>query len=201
MTSSNSNGASVSYTYDDVGRLSTVVDNRLSGNNTTTYTYDAASNVATATLPNGLQSTFNYDSLNRLTAMTTPVSGYIYQLGPTGNRTSATELNGRTLNWSYDGIYRLTNETIGNDPANKDGSVAYGLDPVGNRKSGNNTTTYAYDPASNVTTATLPNGVQSAMTYDALNRITGLAASSSAAVAFNRPVSSLCARRELMPRF
>jgi YD repeat-containing protein len=55
MTSSNTNGASVSYTYDDVGRLSTVVDNRRgSGANTTTYTYDPASNLATATYPNGL---------------------------------------------------------------------------------------------------------------------------------------------------
>jgi RHS repeat-associated protein len=36
---------------------------------------------------------------------------------------------------TYDGIYRLTNETIGNDPANENGSVSYGLDPVGNRQS------------------------------------------------------------------
>jgi RHS repeat-associated protein len=36
---------------------------------------------------------------------------------------------------TYDGIYRLTNETIGNDPTNKNGSVSYGLDPVGNRQS------------------------------------------------------------------
>jgi len=34
-----------------------------------------------------------------------------------------------------DGVYRLTNETIGNDPANENGSVSYGLDPVGNRQS------------------------------------------------------------------
>jgi hypothetical protein len=99
IASSNPNGASVSYTYDDLNRLSTVVDNRLAGNNTTTYTYDPASNVAT------------------------------------GNRLSATEQTGRTLNWSYDGIYRLTNEQIANDPERNDGSVSYGLDPVGNRLS------------------------------------------------------------------
>jgi hypothetical protein len=40
---------------------------------------------------------------------------------------------GRTLTWSYDGIYRLTNETISSDPTGKNGSVGYGLDPVGNR--------------------------------------------------------------------
>ena len=65
------NGASMSYTYDDLDRLSTVVDNRLSVNNTTTYSYDSASNVATVTYPNGVQSTFTYDTLNRRVA---PVS-------------------------------------------------------------------------------------------------------------------------------
>ncbi len=123
----------MSYTYDDVGRLSTVVDNRLGG--TTTYTYDAASNLATAAYPNGLQSTFTYDELNRLTALNSAAAGYSYQLGPIGNRTQATESTGRTLNWSYDGIYRLTNEAISNDPEHVNGSVAYGLDPVGNRLS------------------------------------------------------------------
>ncbi len=133
IASSNTNGASMSYTYDDVGRLSTVVDNRLGG--TTTYTYDAASNLATAAYPNGLQSTFTYDELNRLTALNSAAAGYSYQLGPIGNRTQATESTGRTLNWSYDGIYRLTNEAISNDPEHVNGSVAYGLDPVGNRLS------------------------------------------------------------------
>ena len=53
ITSSNANGANVSYTYDSLNRLSTVVDSRLG---TTTYTYDPASNVATVTYPNGVQS-------------------------------------------------------------------------------------------------------------------------------------------------
>jgi RHS repeat-associated protein len=138
VSSSNANGVSVSYTYDDVGRLSTVVDSRLQGNQTTTYTYDAASNLATAVYPNQSQSqptNFTYDPLNRLTALSTPVSNYSYQLGPTGNRKSATEGNGRNLNWSYDGIYRLTGESINSDEPQNSGSVNYVLDPVGNRKS------------------------------------------------------------------
>ena len=135
ITSHNANGASVAYTYDDLNRLSTVVDNNLPGQNTTTYTYDNASNVATVATPNGLQSSFTYDTLNRLTGMTTPVASYNYTLGPTGNRTQAIESNGRTVNWSYDNIYRLTSETIANDPSQNNGSVSYGLDPVGNRTS------------------------------------------------------------------
>jgi len=66
---------------------------------------------------------------------TPPVSSYSYTLGATGNRTAASESTGRTANWSYDGIYRLTNEAIASDPSGGNGSVAYGLDPVGNRLS------------------------------------------------------------------
>ena len=136
MQSSNANGVSVAYTYDSLNRLATVVDNRLpAGANTTTYSYDPASNLATVTYPNGLQSTFTYDDLNRVTALNNGKASYTYTLGPTGSRQSATESSGRTLNWSYDGIYRLTNETITLDPMSKNGTVAYGLDPVGNRLS------------------------------------------------------------------
>jgi YD repeat-containing protein len=135
IQSSNANGASVAYTYDDLNRLSTVVDNRMSGNNTTSYAYDPASNLSTATYPNGVQSAMTYDALNRITGLATQNSGYLYQRGPTGNLTSATELNGRTVNWSFDGIYRLTNEAIASDPDQVNGSVGYQLDPVGNRTS------------------------------------------------------------------
>jgi len=101
------------------------------GQNTTQYSYDPASNLATVSYPNGLTSNFTYDDLNRLKSL----NGYQYQLGPTGNRTSATEPGGRAQRWTYDGIYRLTNETITLDPNTKNGSVDYGLDPVGNRLS------------------------------------------------------------------
>jgi YD repeat-containing protein len=138
IASSNANGASVGYTYDTLNRLSAVVDNRLSGNNTTTYAYDPASNLTTATLPNGVQSAMTYDALNRISGLaasssSAEVSGYTYQRGPTGTLSSANELNGRTLTWTYDGIYRLTNEAIASDPTNENGSVSYSLDPVGNR--------------------------------------------------------------------
>jgi RHS repeat-associated protein len=143
INSSNANGVSVGYTYDDLNRLSTVVDNRLTASNTTSYTYDNASNVATVKYPNGLTSTFTYDTLNRLTELSTPpVADYKYTLGLTGIRTNATEQNGRTLQWNYDGIYRLTKETVTDDPANNGGNngyASYTLDPVGNRTSANST--------------------------------------------------------------
>lgn len=129
IQSSNANGANVSYTYDGLNRLSTVVDHRLPSNNTTNYTYDNASNVVTVAYPNGVTSASTYDELNRITELSTSASGtqiadYRYTLGLTGNRTNATEQSGRTLQWSYNGIYQLTNETISGDPVNA-------LDPMG----------------------------------------------------------------------
>jgi RHS repeat-associated protein len=167
IQSSNAHGVSAAYTWDDQNRLSTVVDNNLPGQNTTTYTYDNASNVATVKIPNGLTSTFTYDALNRLTELSTPpVADYKYTLGLTGNRTSATELSGRALQWSYDNIYRLTGETIAGDPANNggdNGSATYTLDPVGNRTSATSTLS-GIDP---ITGSYNPNDQLSSESYDA----------------------------------
>ena len=164
IQSSNTNGTSVAYTYDNLNRLSTVVDNRLpAGQNTTTYTYDPASNLAMVAYPNGLYSTFNYDDLNRLKLLNDAKGSYSYSLGPTGNRLSATESSVRTVNWTYDGIYRLTNETISLDPHSNNGSVAYNLDGVGNRLSqtsslpGISSGTFTFDPNDRLSTETYDN--------------------------------------------
>src|SRR6185312_8590953 len=136
IASSNANGASMSYTYDNLNRLQSVTDKL----GTTTYTYDGASNLYTATYPNSVQAQYSYDPLNRISGLATQQSGYTYQRGPTGNLTHASELNGRAVQWSFDGIYRLTNEQITGDPvAQNDGSLDYGLDPVGNRTSASST--------------------------------------------------------------
>jgi RHS repeat-associated protein len=168
ISSSNANGASMSYTYDNLDRLSTVVDNRLSGNNTTTYNYDNASNVATVTYPNGVQSTFAYDTLNRVTGLSSQPVSYTYQRGPTGNLSSVAESSGRAVNWSYDGIYRLTNETINLAPSGHNGSVGYGLDPVGNRQ----TETSSIDGLSSGTWSFNPDDQLSSETYDANGNVT-----------------------------
>ncbi len=176
LASMSANGYAVTYTHDELNRLSTVV----SGASTTTYAYDSANKLATVTYPNGLSSTFQYDTLNRLRA----VNGYTYQLGPTGNRRQVTEPGGRTINWNYDGIYRLTNETITLDP--RAGSVSYTLDPVGNRLSQTSTlsgipsATFAYDNNDRVSTDTYDNNGNTlssgahTYTYDSENRLTGM---------------------------
>ncbi len=136
ISSTNSNGASMAYTYDSLNRLETVVDSHLG---TTTYTYDDASNVATVTYPNGVQTAFTYDPLNRVSALATQTTGYSYQRDSAGKLTNGLELSNRQAVWSYDGINRLTGESISAAPSGKNGNLGYGLDPVGNRTSATST--------------------------------------------------------------
>jgi RHS repeat-associated protein len=119
------------------------------------HVYDKTAS-ARLVYPNGLESQFTYDTLNRITAMNAAKASYSYTLSPTGNRTAAVESSGRTLNWSYDGIYRLTNEAISLDPHSVNGAVGYGLDPVGNRQS---------------QTSSIPGIGTGAFTYDADDRL------------------------------
>ena len=87
---------------------------------------------------NGVTNEYQYDLLNRLAnlvwqANSSLVASYGYQLKPGGTRISLMEPNGSGANgtnyaWSYDNLYRLTNEVISGL-----GIVGYGYDGVGNR--------------------------------------------------------------------
>lgn len=150
ITSSNANGALLNYTYDVDDRLATVTDQRLLAHGATSgitsYNYDPAGNLLNFTYPNTVQSTYTYDTLNRLVNMQNScgssagcggagalVASFIYTLGSAGNRLSVAELSGRASAYGYDGLYRLTSETISADPASQNGTVSYTYDPVTNR--------------------------------------------------------------------
>jgi RHS repeat-associated protein len=134
--SSNPNGVSVDYAYDSLNRVSGVRDNRLSGNQETTYSYDAVGNLQSYSYPNQVTTSYAYNNLNRLTTLSVSngqvnLASYAYTLGALGNRTSVTEGNGRSVNYGYDDLYRLTSETINNAP--NSGQITYQYDAVGNR--------------------------------------------------------------------
>lgn len=166
-------GASVDYQYDELNRLSEVIDNRLSaGANVTTYSYDNVGSLQNYLYPNGVQHSYTYNTLNRLTLLEvgkSPFQGggcaaaggclasYNYTLGPTGNRTAVAELSGRQVNYLYDDLYRLTRETIASDPSGINGIIGYTYDAVGNRLS--RTSMVAPVPAAS-------------STYDANDRLT-----------------------------
>jgi RHS repeat-associated protein len=126
----------VDYDYDILNRLSEVKDNRLSGSQNTSYSYDAVGNLQSYSYPNQVTTSYAYNNLNRLTTLSvangqTNLASYAYTLGSSGNRTAVTENTGRTVNYVYDDLYRLTSETIANSANN--GSISYSFDAVGNR--------------------------------------------------------------------
>jgi RHS repeat-associated protein len=136
LRSNHTNGVSVDYSYDDLSRLSQVKDNRLTGSQNTTYSYDAVGNLQSYSYPNTVTTSYAYNNLNRLTTLSvangqTNLASYAYTLGASGNRTSVTEASGRTVNYAYDDLYRLTSETIANSANN--GQISYQFDAVGNR--------------------------------------------------------------------
>ena len=161
----------------------------------TNYTYDTVGNLQSYQYPNGVTSSYAYNSLNRLTTMTvgtlvSPLASYSYTLGATGNRTAVTEMGGRTVNYTYDELYRLTNESIVNDPHGVNGSASYSYDPVGNRLNRSSSIVLVpsqsstYDPNDRLASDTYDsNGNTTAANgnsyaYDFENRLTSLNGSS-----------------------
>ncbi len=155
ITSSNTNGASLSYTYDADDRLATVTDKSLlahgAASGVTTYGYDPVGNLTAYTYPNTIQSSYAYDTLDRLTGMqstcgtasgcpapNTLLAGFSYTLGAAGNRTNALEPHGRSVAYGYDNVYRLTTEAIAG-AALQNGTISYAYDPAGNRVQRNST--------------------------------------------------------------
>ena len=144
---------STSYEYDLLDRLTRVVDRN---GYATVYEYDANGNRTAVHYANGFTTTYEYDLLNRLICEKTVdnrdnvVVQYVYTLGAAGERKSVTELD-RTVEYSYDSLYRLTSETI---------------------TEGEKTTvyTYAYDNVSNRILKTV-NGEETVYTYNALNQL------------------------------
>jgi RHS repeat-associated protein len=138
------------YTYDERNRLKTVTDN---ASGVTTYEYDANNNLIHTTFANGVVETRAYDALNRLVDLVnknnngTIINSYQHTLDKAGNRLKITELNGRTIDYSYDPLYRLINEKVA-DSVNGDRLTNFTYDKVGNRLTQTEnyvTTVYSYD--------------------------------------------------------
>jgi YD repeat-containing protein len=160
-----------SYTYDALNRLATVVN----ATGTISYAYDAVGNLASTAYPNGVTTTYSYNSLNRLVQMSSTgasglISSYAYTLGPAGNRLRVVEAGsattGRTVAYTYDATYRLTQELIDEPGTASDRTITYTYDAVGNRlrktvvtSTATIDTTYSYDNNDRLQTETTTVGV------------------------------------------
>jgi RHS repeat-associated protein len=194
IASSNANGASVTYTPDQLNRLSTVTDSRMAAQGVTSpitnYGYDAAGNLTgPGYSANGLQSTYTYDTLNRLSQVTwkkgtTTVASFGYTPYLAGNVHTVTEVNGRNVTYNFFSNYMLQNEIVASDPGGNNGQESYTYDAVGNRKTLTSTipslsgsVSYNYDANDRLTTDSYDNNGNTisssgiSYTYDFENRM------------------------------
>jgi YD repeat-containing protein len=149
ITYPDQNQTTINYTYDTDGRLYTVVY----PSGTVSYTYDNNSNnLIQKTLPNGVYTTYTYDTAKRITNTVNyqsnglPISGYQYTYDANSNITKEVETTSTgaiTKNYTYDNLNRLTNASY------SDGTYeTYTYDSMGNRltmQTSTGTTTYVYD--------------------------------------------------------
>jgi RHS repeat-associated protein len=152
MTSVTTASGITTYSYDERNRFDLVKqDNVLQAD----YDYDAANRLIKTSFGNNTTETRVYDNLNRLKELTSQrgnvlLSKYVYSLDKVGNRKAATETvngQGRAIAYTYDDLYRLTDEAIV-DGVNGNRTSHYVYDAVGNRDSkavNGVTTAYAYD--------------------------------------------------------
>jgi RHS repeat-associated protein len=128
----------------------------------TLTTYDGMGNRLSVTDPNGKQTSYAYDDVDRLEIETDPLShvtGFGYD--GNGNRISATDAEGVVISFEHDALGRLTAVTENYRP---------GFTP---NHEINVRTEYAYDAAGNRRTIRDGNTHTTTFTYDDLRRLTG----------------------------
>ena len=153
-TSVTTSAGSTAYTYNGANLLETVTD---PDGGITVYSYNSVGNHIKVEYPNGTYTEYSYDSLNRPIEIVhrksdgSLLASYTYTLGPAGNKTRVVENTGRTVDYTYDALYRLTQERI-DDPVDGIATIDYTYDAVGNRltkvetkPTQTITTTYTYD--------------------------------------------------------
>jgi YD repeat-containing protein len=145
------NGLVTSLVYDPRGRLTS----RVTGGETTGYSYDGVGQLLTVTLPSGAAYTYSYDAAHRLTGIADNLGNHIsYTLDVMGNRTQEQIRDAaNTLVQTHSRVFNALNQLYQDI-----GAV-------------NQTTTYTYDNDGNVQTITDPLNRLSSNSYDALNRL------------------------------
>ncbi|WP_229858654.1 DUF6531 domain-containing protein [Streptomyces poonensis] len=177
LTRKYSDGNTISYTYDNDGRTSTMT----ADGKTTTYTWDAGSNLIKSALPNTETEERAHDRAGRLTSVTssksgTTVTNTALTLSAAGlpTRVDVTRAGVGTDGYdlTYDTAGRLTSGCfpqpwVTGCAAGR--TTSYTYDKVGNRRTstlGTTATSYTYDAADQLTSTTIGN-TTTAYEYDA----------------------------------
>ncbi len=192
MVVASANGSTTqvyNYRYDALNRLTTIIDSQ----GTTLETYDAVGNKASEALPNGIITSYNYNSRNRLVGIAYSTTNGMfdnigYGLDAVGNRLAMVEIgtgiNKQTV-WQYDNLNRLIQEEVTDNSTTPAmiHTTTYSMDAVGNRTNQSKdgiSTDYAYDnndrlmseTTSGITTATYSYDNQGNTTSSQKNGIT-----------------------------
>jgi len=167
-------GFDVTYTYDTADRLEEVF---AEGSRLVTYEYDNAGNLVKIDRANDVDTWYYYDDASRLTSLTEKTSSgstlwsYTFVLDHVGNHTSVT-----AANEPYEFIPETEDINYTNDKASNRlllaGATSFTYDNNGNRKTsqtGGVTTTYGWDNENHLTSIS---NLNLSFTYDAFgNRI------------------------------
>ena len=170
--------------YDNMGRLigTTTQYAFMPGTPTfsNSYAYDAASNRTSFTAPDGSTNTYQYDTLNRLSALTNSLTGQFgFGYDALSRRTSLTRPNAVNTGYSYDSVSRLLSVLHHTGATTLDGA-SYTYDNAGNRIAKTNQLNgvaeqYTYDPLYQLTQVTQGTTTTESYTYDAVgNRLSSL---------------------------
>lgn len=157
----------VEYSYDERNRLETVTG--LDGGNPTIYSYDEVGNLIETKLPNGVTETRFYDDRDRLISLEytklnssgdkEAIASYDYTLDSVGNRLAVREGSDRKVEYEYDDLYRVTQETIYNESGSIERTISHSYDNLGNiltrQDSVEGTTSYTYDDSERLQAAEL----------------------------------------------
>jgi len=192
MTISYADGTSASYTYDSANQRLTMVD----ATGTTSYAYDAAGELTSVTAPGTGTVGYTYTPVGLEASLTYPVSGQVVNYGydPANRLTSVTDWQNLATTYGYDAAGRLASiaypngvaPSYGYDTAGRLASVgdtkgttslfsaAYTRDAVGNPTQvveagvvpSPGTTTYGYDAANQLVSATYPGASTASWGYD-----------------------------------
>ncbi|MEV5559817.1 hypothetical protein AB0L44_39750 [Nonomuraea wenchangensis] len=141
------------YSYDELGNPA----QRIDAAGTSTFTWDTASRLKTATDPlTGRTLTYAYDAVSRLKT-----------IAATGSQTG-------TQSFDYDAMDRLTGQTLANGSGTQLARITYGWDKDDNLTTkttagtaGAGTNSYGYDRAGRLTSWTAPGGAVTAYEWDA----------------------------------
>jgi RHS repeat-associated protein len=177
LTDTDRNGHITGYSYNPLGRLTTMT---FAGPSSPTvqFGYNAAGDTTSVTDEVGDTTTYTYDPLGRVLTSQDPVQAAAgvngaYAYDPAGNLTSFTDALNHIITYVYDARNRIT---AMNDALNR--TTSYGYDPTGNLTSVTDalehTTTYGYDADNRLTSRTDALGNVASAAYDGAGQLIGV---------------------------